>query len=143
MSRRLGWRDGDVIALAVTAGIGLIALFGAWFGASGSASVAQQAVWLNLGVAGFTVFAVGNALWLLRGRRAVGERRASLVWLDTDEPEQAAPWARGGAVATQTWQFVRVPGAARAHHADCPLVAGKRVEPADLADAEPCGVCSP
>ncbi|GAA5108238.1 hypothetical protein [Haloechinothrix salitolerans] len=137
---RLAWRDGDIITVAVTTAIGLFVLIGAWFGASGSGSVSQQMGWLNLGVAGVTVFAAGNALWLLRGRRAVGERRASLVWLDTDEDEQAAP---SRAVATESSHLVCIPGAARVHRADCPLVADKHVEPADMAGCRPCGVCTP
>lgn len=137
---RLAWRDGDIITLAVTTTIGLFTLIGAWFGASGSGSVPQQTLWLNLGVAGFTVFAAGNALWLLRGRRAVGDRRAALVWLDTDEDEQPAPLP---AVAARSGQTVHIPGASRAHRADCPLVARKQVEPTDSGEFTPCGVCSP
>ncbi|MPY79407.1 MAG: hypothetical protein GEV04_13150 [Actinophytocola sp.] len=132
----MAWRDGDIVMLVVTALIGGIAIAAAWFGASGSATVSHQTAWLNLGVAGFAVFAGGTCLWLLRGRRAVGERRATLVAVE------AAPPVTAPVDATASWQFVRGTGMRKLHHPGCPLLTGKPVEPAEPADGEPCGVCA-
>lgn len=140
------WRDGDVVMVAVTAGVGLAAIGGAWFGASGTTSLTTAMGWLNLAVAGFTVAAAGNALWLLRLRRAVGERRVALVSLDigldvVDEvTEQHGPTAQ--ATSTAALRLVRVAGTSRVHYADCPLVHGKPVEAATMGDGKPCGVCT-
>lgn len=146
-ARALPWRDSDVVMVSITAFLGLAAIGGAWFGASGSVSVSGQMAWLNLAVGGFVIAAVGSCLWLLRLRRAVGERRIGLVALDTgpdvtdDHHHGPAPRPRGSGTSTDTLRLVRGPEMNRVHYADCPLVAGKPVESATVADGEPCGVC--
>lgn len=142
--QRLAWRDGDITMVSATALVGFVAIIGAWFGASGVGSVGQQVTWLNLALAGLVIFAVGNCLWLMRGRRAIGERRVSLVSLDSsDEPPAQAGRTLERAASTATLRVVRVAGTTRVHHPDCPLVAGKQVQPATVADGRSCGVCSP
>ncbi len=138
-STLMAWRDGDVLMVVLTALVCVVAITVGWFGASGSATLTHQVAYLNLAVAGFAVFAGGNCLWLLRGRRAVGERRAALIALEPAEPVRQAPAA---VPATASWQLVRGAGMRRLHQPDCPLVAGKPVEPVGLADGEPCGVCA-
>lgn len=139
------WRDSDVVMVSVTALIGVIAIIAAWFGASGSSSLTRQSLWLNLAVAGFAVASVGLCLWLMRGRRAVGERRVSLVALDPVDDERDHPPAlpRRSPIDTASLELVRAPGMRRVHDPACPLVAGKRVEPASLRDGAPCAVCTP
>lgn len=137
----LPWRDGDLVMLLGTTIGGLAAIAGAWFGVSGAVSVTQQAAWLNLAVAGFAVFAVGNCLWLLRLRRTVGERRIALVSLDIGLDDADAAATAPARPGTSTLRLVRVEGMTRVHYADCPLVAGKSVAPATVADGEPCGMC--
>lgn len=138
------WRDSDLVVVSITALLGLIAIIAAWFGASGSHSLTQQAMWLNLAVAGFAVSSVGLCLWLMRGRRAIGERRVALVSLDPVEDEPAsAPVRRPAAGSTASFDLVRAPGMRRVHDPACPLVAGKPVERANPGDGEPCAVCAP
>lgn len=148
--RQHPWRDGDVIKVSTFAFLGLATIVTAWFGASGSASITHQAAWLNLGIGGLVVFGAGNCLWLLAVRGAVGDRRASLVWLDSVAAEGATAgdgFVGGNGIGhlepatTATWRLVRGAGMKRVHSPDCPLVAGKRVEPAGVSDGEPCGVC--
>ncbi|MGP3983149.1 hypothetical protein [Streptomyces sp. KR80] len=138
------WRDGDVLTVAVTTLVEVALIVGAWFGASGTASAARQAAWLNLAVAGFAVSAGGLCLWLLRLRRAVGERRVALISLaPQEEPAPARlPRRPQASAATVSSQLVRAAGMDRLHRRDCPLVAGKDVTPAGLDDGDPCGVCA-
>lgn len=138
------WRDGDVVLLVLTAVLGLVAIIGAWFGASGATTLARQAVWLEAAMGGFAVAGVGMCLWIMRGRRAIGERRAALVSLapEQDDPSEPAPVRRTGDM-TAPLHLVRAEGMRRVHSPDCPLVAGKAVWPADLGDGDPCTVCKP
>lgn len=146
-TQREPWRDSEVILVAVTAVIGVTAIGGGWFGSSRTDSLVPATVWLNLAVAGFVIAAAGNCVWLLRLRRAVGERRISLISLDIAPPQVGAtPESRGTASrstqSTATFQLVRVTGTTKVHFADCPLVSGKRLEAAAVGDGQPCGVCA-
>lgn len=139
------WSDGDVVAVTATALIGMVAIVAGWFGTSGSPVPASQMLWLNIAVAGFAIFASGNCLWLMRLRRALGERRAGLVSFEDAEvmPQHATAADRpvdGPVSASTAW--VRGIGMARVHRAGCPLVAGKELEPVRAGDGELCGVCS-
>lgn len=96
---RLAWQDGDIVMVSITALVAVIGIVGAWFGATGAGSMAAQAGWLNLGVASLAVYAVGVCLWLLRGRRAVGERRVALISLDIGE--EPVPAGAGGGHGTR------------------------------------------
>ncbi|OAH13067.1 hypothetical protein [Streptomyces jeddahensis] len=142
------WRDGDALTVCATTLIGLAVIAGAWFGVSGTVSATRQAAWLNAGAAGFAIEAGGLCLWLLRLRRAVGERRVALISLapqeDAQEPMRTArpPRCTRPTDTTVPLPLVRAAGMTRVHHPDCPLVAGKDVTPAGLDDGEPCGVCA-
>lgn len=141
------WRDGDLVAVAASALVGLFAIAAGWFGASGSPTPARQVLWLNVAIAGLAIFAGGNGLWLMRLRRAIGERRVSLVSFGSAVEEELAPRrtfaarpADRPAFASAGW--VRGADMARVHRPDCPLVAGKQVKPAQEDDGERCGVCA-
>ena len=138
------WDDRDIIRMTVTSGLGLAAIVGAWFGASGTTAVGRQAIWLEVATVGFAVSAAGWSLWLLRGRRAIGEKKAALIALTPTETEEpSTPRRSPRPAATMPLDLVRAPGMARVHHPECPLVAGKTVEPAAPGDGEPCQVCAP
>lgn len=153
MSGRAGWawRDADVVMVGIVGLVGVVAIIAAWFGAAGTASPATQAVWLNVAVAGFVVSAAGFGLWLMRGRRAVGERRVSLVALAEPESEPVEVGSRSGTPAvtvmvpggTAPIGAVRVVGGRLVHDPGCPLVAGKELEPVAPGSGAPCGVCVP
>src|SRR3954452_5329832 len=51
----------------------------AWWGISGTARLATQITWLNVGVAAVVVGGLGNVTWLLQGRRALGLRRRAVL----------------------------------------------------------------
>lgn len=144
----LAWRDGDIVTMAAMTLAGLIAIVVAWFGAGGSGNVTHQAMWLNLAVAGFGISALGNCLWLLRGRKAVGERRVSLISFETMDDEASAPeGGRDGRrpAATQptaSLELVRGAGMTLVHYRDCPLLVGKPVQSALPGDGQPCGMCA-
>lgn len=141
------WRDSDLVALAGSGLVGLIAILAGWFGASGSSQSAHQSMWLIIAVAGFVVFALANCLWFMRLRRSVGERRVALVSFEAAEqevvPEHIGAAARiSGRPTFAPGQWVRGEGMAHVHRSDCPIVEGKQVEPANAADGERCGVCA-
>ncbi|MDV6014600.1 hypothetical protein [Haloechinothrix sp. LS1_15] len=133
------WRDGDVVMVCLSAVGGVVAIAIAWYGADRSAVLHHATGWLNLAVAGFAVTAIGIALWLLRGRRAVGERRTTLVSLDPGETEPAGEASRPA--VDDTPELVRAVGMQRVHRPECPLVAGKQLETVDQEDGQACGVC--
>ncbi|MBA0125745.1 hypothetical protein H0B56_09355 [Haloechinothrix sp. YIM 98757] len=136
------WRDSDVVMVCLTTIVGAAAFAAGWFGATVSGTVHHQAAWLNLAVGGFATSAVGVSLWLMRGRRAVGERRVALVSIDPPDAEpRPAPGRWPDADGTR--DLVRAVGMQRVHRPDCPLVAGKQLERADEDDGQPCGVCLP
>lgn len=141
------WRDSDLVAATGAALVGLIAILLGWFGASGSPAPARQMLWLNVAVAGLAVYALGNCLWLMRLRRAVGDRRAALVSFEVAEEEVEAQHTTGGVgrsdrTAVMSAQWVSGDGMARVHRPDCPVVAGKHVWTAHAGDGELCGVCT-
>lgn len=134
--------------MTITVLLGLITILAAWFGSSHTASLTGRMLWLNAAVAGFAVAAIGLGLWLMAGRRAVGERRFSLVSLEEPAAEPASAKAgrrmKRGSGETASLELVRVPGTRRVHAPDCPLVAGKQVEQAAVSEtSERCGVCTP
>lgn len=148
--RAVPWRDRDVVTVCGTSLAGIALIVTAWFGASATVSTARQAAWTNLGVAGFAVGAGGLCLWLLRARRALGERRVTLIALapaDDDEDTRTGPTPRTPRTRstddTLALPLVRAAGMDRPHRPDCPLVAGKEVTPAAVGAGEPCGVCTP
>lgn len=146
MSRTWPWRDGDVVTACLAGLLGGFAVGVAWFGASGTSSIAAQAVWLNVAVGGLMVCGFGIALWLLRGRRSVGERRADLVSLadavPSTEPTSVGLPPAETAGGTEPLLLVRAPGMRRAHDPGCPLVAGKEIERVAIGTGERCEVCT-
>jgi len=146
LERRTAWRDIDVMMLALATVVGM----GAWVTASVGVGFAKTAngeiAWANLGVVGLIIFGTANSFWLLRGRRAIGARRASLVRL---VPVPAGARAIVDELPTEAAQategMVRVSGGRLLHEAVCPLVAGKTVERIDRpasSGAVHCRVCS-
>ena len=134
------WTRSDIIALSALVAAGLTGLVAGWTGTSGEPVHASQTAWLDLGIAGLIVTGAGIALWLMRGRRAVGQRRAALL---ADVDPGAADVHAPAAVATAA--LVAMTGMSRYHRADCELVAGKRVRRvrAGQTGLTPCGVCEP
>lgn len=83
----------------------------------------QALAWFNLGVLGVGIAGVANALWIFRGRRAVGLARSALF----------APWTTGDATAAlhavdDDGQRLGLRSSDRFHRPGCPMVAGKQVQ---------------
>jgi hypothetical protein len=150
------WQVGDLMLLYLTNVAGLLLIVVGWYEASGALSQDAQILWLDLGIVGVIVAGAGNVLWLLTGRRAVGELRRALTpalmarfaeptgdRLTIDPEIDAGQRVAGQLVAGQL-----VAGAemTRYHRADCLLVAGKDVQVGSEAThrsqgRRPCQVC--
>jgi hypothetical protein len=144
--RTVPWQVGDLLLLYLANVSGLLLIVVAWFEASSAVSQDTQIVWLDIGITGVIVAGAGNLLWLLTGRRAVGELRRALTPALTarfSEPTGET----GPAVSTaDPGQLVAGADMTRYHRADCPLVAGKEVADAPeeshrARGRRPCQVC--
>ena len=69
----------DLLRWALTTGVGGIVIAVSWYVCAGDASFTRQIGPLDAAVAGAVVSGLGNAMWLLRGRRVLGERRRALL----------------------------------------------------------------
>jgi len=158
-SRPMPWRADDLCRWVLTAGLGGVVIAVAWYFGAGEATFSQQLGPLDAAVAGLLVSGIGNVAWLLRGRRAVGERRRALI-PDLESarrrrrvasaalrPEGPRPPA--GAVEAADRLFVAGAGMERFHRPGCALATGRdgwshmtRAEH-ERAGRRPCGVCRP
>jgi hypothetical protein len=68
---------GDVTSTVALNLVGIVLIVVAWIGASGQAKVASTFPYINLGVAGVLVVAVGNTIYLQGFRRTVRNRSAA------------------------------------------------------------------
>jgi hypothetical protein len=130
------WTAPDAVAVVATQAVGVVAIVIGWYEAGGQRSAGRQMAWVATAVAGLVVAAVGNAAWLGRARRRIGQRSAwaRLALIDT----------RPAVVADD--RVLIVPGARRFHTPECLLVDGKAtvamtIEEARAAGRESCGVC--
>jgi hypothetical protein len=140
--RRVPWRLGDLYGLYGTTVGGLLLVAIAWYQASGSIDPDAQVGWTNLAVAGLIILGAGNLVWLLTGRRVVGELRRDVIARlplrpVTSEHEPVAP--SSGALVAQR-------GMTRYHRPECLFVTGKAATAASepshrRAGRRPCEVC--
>ena len=73
MSRRAPARQAVVLNVA-----GLVLLVAGWAAVSGEVSLADQAPFLNLSVAGILLAGIGNALYIMAIRRTLEDRLVGL-----------------------------------------------------------------
>jgi hypothetical protein len=140
------WRIGDLVLVYLVNLAGLVLILIAWFEASDLLTIRAQIPWVNVGVTGIIVAGAGNVLWLLTGRRSVGDLRRRLT---PRLPGSGRATSSGRAQPdTALGMFVAGTAMTRYHRADCPLVEGKPV----TADSEnghraagrlACHVCVP
>ena len=146
---------------AYALGVGAVAIVVSWYVCAGDVTFSQQVGPIDAAVAGLLVAGLGNATWLLRGRRALGERRRALL------PDVVAPahrvstphvgWSdpaattRGDSASTNANEvFLAGQGMERFHRPVCALAEGRsgldhhgpRQEHL-AAGQKPCGVCRP
>lgn len=131
------------LGLAI-AGAVVVAL--CWYGGSDRRTAEDQAGWLIGSLLGTAVFALGGAVWVISGFRAVrhgmrdlaADKRAFALGGDRrDIRVESTSSAHAGLVIGA--------GMVRAHRPDCPLTLGKQVRAVGPADdgLEGCGVCLP
>lgn len=129
--------DARTSFLTTLGGVGAILL--AWWGASGTGQLHRQTAWIVVGIVGIIVLGIGNAFWLLAGRRAVGTRQARVLGmlesLETGQPAVSTPGAA----------FVSIARSDLYHVDSCLLVRGKRVQTVKPSSGRrrPCEMCRP
>lgn len=145
ISRDSLWSGDDLLRWAglLVIGIGLWAV--GWYRSGGVSQLGNQIGDVDLAVVGVTLASVSHAIWLLRGRRAIGERRRLLLGDPvTSEPQ---PIAKSSDVPQAPARFVAGDNSRFFHRPGCPMAQGRSwgTEPgeADLSTQIPCGVCRP
>lgn len=143
------WALSHVLATLICLGAGIAGLSVCWFGAAGSGEPARGILWLDAAVGDVIAMAVVIALWILGGRRAVGEYRKLLLSVVESRPSPAA-FGQVTAVSRVGGPGRLVSGAqmTKYHREGCPLVSGKAVRAATARahqrrGLQPCGVCRP
>jgi hypothetical protein len=159
-TRHLLWGPDDLLRWAFAILVAAIVIGVAWYVAAGELSLNQQIGPMDGAVAGVVVSGFGNATWLLRGRRAVGERRRALL-PDPVAQVQRARMSRGRSPApvvdvrsaatpvVEVERFLAGPDMERYHLSACALAAGRAGwttmtrQEHTAAGRKPCGVCQP
>jgi len=139
------WHAGDALAMVMGNVMGLSLLAVSWYGASGQLRPSQQTAWVAAGVVGIVLAGVGNAGFLLTGRRTVGRRQVDVVLTQASGLAGSCEGSRDDFSQSLP---VAVAAAGRYHRPDCHLVLGKTVSRASVDDhvragRAPCGMCSP
>jgi hypothetical protein len=125
--------------------VGLSMVVAGWFVASGQGHYTDQMGPSTLAVGGLTVTCVGHAMWVLRGRRAVGQRYGRLL----RQPWLAVTRASGeDRVSGDSQALVAGAGLRFFHRRECLLAAGRSWDELSreehvAAGRMPCGACGP
>jgi hypothetical protein len=155
-ARPLLWGAEDLLRWAITTGLGGIVIAVAWYIAAGEATFAQQVGPVDAALAGLLLSGIGNLVWLLHGRRALGERRRVLLpnvaaaTASADAPVVVVgPLSTPAGEASVDGVFLAGEGMERFHRPECALAAGRtgwttgtRREHEEVG-RRPCGVCLP
>jgi hypothetical protein len=120
-SRPTPWTVAQVRAVAACDIGAAVLVLAAALLAADQDSLGDQIVLIDLAVAGLLLAVVAHAALFLSARRAVGQRRLRLL---PDLDRRARPTSTSSE-GPQVW----LPGTARVHRADCPMVAGKAAKP--------------
>jgi hypothetical protein len=160
-TRRDLWSADEFMRWVLAIGAGGIVIGVSWYVCAGDASFNAQIGPLDAAVAGLVLCGLGNVMWLMRGRRLLGERRRALLpdvvaavstGAGSLRPVSGVPVgaadAEAAAASGESALFVAGAGMVRFHRPDCALAAGRgwsgltRAEHAELGRL-PCGVCRP
>jgi hypothetical protein len=137
------WRAGDVSSLLTLNAVGLALLVAGWSMAAGRVLFHDQVSGANVAIAGIIVAGVGNGVWLLTGRRAVGLRRRTMAGAIEQRYRR-----RPQPIAEETTTFVAAKGMTRYHRHDCVFVVDRKVtarrrQTHESQGRTPCGACRP
>jgi hypothetical protein len=147
------WSAEDVTRGVLALAAGGIIIVVSWYVCSGDANFNHQIGPLDAAVGGMVLVGLGNVMWLLRGRRAVGERRRVLL----SDPVTASSGSVGTVRNVSDLSandadadefFLAGKGLLYFHRPECTLAAGRTWSGATRAVHEeqgrrPCGVCRP
>lgn len=141
------WSRADVAWSSALIVVGSLIWAVGWFRVAARASLEAQVAPMNVAVAGIVVVGIGQALWFMKGRRRVGDRRRVLLSLAPEwlERSPSRPTSAASAVSESDWYV----GNERFFHTpECPMTANRgwhALSRAQHVDAHrlPCGVCSP
>jgi hypothetical protein len=136
------WSAEDLLRWAVLAVAGAATAVAGWWEASGKVRFDSQVPFANVVLVGLVIGAYAQLAWLVRGWRAVADRKAILLshpFVGKDLEVTAG---------SSQHMIVAVRGLSRYHRADCPLAAARPVVTASKAVHEtdgrqPCGICRP
>jgi hypothetical protein len=136
------WSAEDLLRWAVLAVAGAAIAVAGWWEASGKVRFDGQVPFANVALVGLVIGAYAQLAWLLRGWRAVAERKAIL--LSHPVPGDDLEATGGGSPE----RIVAVRGLSRYHRSDCPMAVARPVVAASKATHEtegrqPCGICRP
>jgi hypothetical protein len=140
----LPWTNDGLLRLLIAQAVALGLIMASWYAVSGAPALAAQMNGLEFGIAGLALSGGANGLWLLHGRRTVGLARVATLssHISPDESRGSSIDRRHIDVA-----LVAVPGSTRYHRAECPMVAGRTLQPLVETDAAaamvPCELCQP
>jgi hypothetical protein len=125
------WTADSLARLIAVNLVGVVLIGLGWYQSSGQGDVRTELSWLEVAIAGALIAGLGNAAWLVRGRRQVRIAVAAAMnpLFSLESVAVAAP--RAGATTAQV--LIWVPRTGRVHDGSCPLVSGKDVR---LATAE-------
>jgi len=143
--RRQGpWSELLVARLVIVNAAALVALLASWFQTAAANDVSDRLAWLNVSVAAIVVVGLTNGMWVLGGRRKLGQARAALL----DELTRTRS-DRPVAAATTTNETISGPGMTWFHEPGCPLLRCKSDLLVDTNDRRldsglrPCPTCLP
>jgi hypothetical protein len=134
-----------LILWALLSGIGVTLVVAGWLQVRSESVYADQAVGINMAIAG-VIFAGAAAFpMLLAGRRAVGVRRLTVLGDLRGMPVRASARSAGDATSQN---LVAGEGLRRFHRAGCTLAQGRNWSAASRQEHEraghvACGVCQP
>jgi hypothetical protein len=140
---RLPWTVNSLLLLVFGNVVALVLIVAGWYGASTRGTVSSQGSWVDTAILGAILAGVLDCVWLLRGRRAVGQQRRALITAESWRVTSGVPPQVAGTATTgESGPLVRVAGMIRVHHSDCPLVVGKATKVVRRPANQPrCGIC--
>ena len=143
------WSVEDLLRWLLLFGAGAVMCVVGWYLSAGDTRFGSQIGPLDLAVSGTVLASIGHSVWLLRGRRTIGERRLRLLG-DAEGRRLLSSSDRESPVdlSDETEVLVAGDGMSHFHREYCSMAAGRAWSRAArevfvAAGKTPCGVCRP